>query len=81
MPDSGPAHDGSRESRIGLFLFAVYVLLYSGFMALAAWRPQWMSIAMPLGSVNLAIMYGMGLILAALILALIYMLACRRRRS
>jgi uncharacterized membrane protein (DUF485 family) len=71
----------SRNSRYGLALFAVYVLLYAGFMALAAFWPDLMAQATPLGSVNLAIMYGMGLILAALVLALVYMFLCRAREE
>jgi len=66
----------ARNSRYGLWLFALYVILYGGFMALAAFQPQLMGKA-PFGGVNLAIMYGMGLIVAALVLALIYMVLCR----
>ena len=34
------AHVVSFNSRLGLALFAVYVLFYGGFMALSAFRPQ-----------------------------------------
>jgi len=61
------------RARIGLGLFAVYVLLYAGFMALVLVRPA----ARPLGGVNLALTYGLGLIVAALVLAAVYMVACR----
>jgi uncharacterized membrane protein (DUF485 family) len=59
------------STRLGLFLFAVYLALYSGFVLLAAFAPQAME-ATPLAGVNLAIWYGFGLIAAALVLALIY---------
>jgi uncharacterized membrane protein (DUF485 family) len=59
------------STRLGLFLFAVYLALYGGFVLLAAFAPQAME-ATPLAGVNLAIWYGFGLIAAALVLALIY---------
>jgi uncharacterized membrane protein (DUF485 family) len=59
------------STRLGLFLFAVYLALYSGFVLLAAFAPQAME-STPLAGVNLAIWYGFGLIAAALVLALIY---------
>jgi uncharacterized membrane protein (DUF485 family) len=68
----------ARNARYGLWLFAVYVVLYAGFMGLSAFEPQLMS-KTPFGGVNLAIIYGFGLIVAALVLALIYMVLCRAR--
>jgi len=68
----------ARNSRYGLWLFAIYLILYCGFMGLSAFEPQLMS-KTPFGGVNLAIIYGFGLIVAALVLALIYMVLCRSR--
>jgi uncharacterized membrane protein (DUF485 family) len=68
----------ARTTRVGLVLFAVYVLLYSGFMGLCAFAPKLMATT-PFGGANLAIMYGFGLIAAALVLALIYMWVCRTK--
>ena len=59
------------STRLGLLLFAVYLVLYGGFVLLAAFSPQAME-ATPLAGVNLAIWYGFGLIVAAIVLALIY---------
>jgi len=78
-------HDPSRQrganethnARYGLWLFLIYVLLYGGFMALNAFAPQVMS-KPALGGVNVAILYGLGLIVAAFLLALVYTLLCRR---
>ena len=68
---------GSIRSRvIGMRLFLIYVLLYIGFMGIVLFRPDVLSWR-PLGGVNLAIAYGMGLIASAFVLALIYMVACR----
>jgi uncharacterized membrane protein (DUF485 family) len=68
----------TRTSRIGLSLFAVYLVLYGGFVLLAAFSPQTME-RTPLAGVNLAIWYGFGLIGAAIVLAVVYGWACRSR--
>ncbi len=70
----------TRNSRIGLMLFAIYLVLYGGFVLLAAFSPQTMEVT-PLAGVNLAIWYGFGLILAAILLALVYGWACRVQPS
>jgi uncharacterized membrane protein (DUF485 family) len=70
----------SRNARIGLVLFTVYLLFYGGFVGLNAFSPSTME-ALPLAGVNLAILYGFGLILAAFVLALLYGLLCRQDRS
>jgi uncharacterized membrane protein (DUF485 family) len=66
----------SRNTRLGLMLFAVYLLLYGGFVLLAAFSPSTLK-STPLAGVNLAVWYGFGLIAAAFVLALIYGWACR----
>lgn len=75
------AHDAhvSPNARLGLGLFLVYLALYLGFMGIAAFKYELFASA-PFGGVNLAILYGMGLIAAALVLALIYMTLCKRDR-
>ncbi|MFM8290707.1 MAG: DUF485 domain-containing protein [Planctomycetia bacterium] len=64
------------RARVGLAMFALYVALYAGFMALVLLRPEWLS-KRPFGGTNLAIAYGLGLIAAAIVLAGLYMAACR----
>ncbi len=74
-----PVHDSAvtaRHARYGIILFIIYVVLYAVFVALAAFRADLMGSA-PFGGVNLAVLYGMGLIVAAFVLAVIYMLLCR----
>lgn len=74
--------DESEESvryntRIGLILFFVYVIFYGSFMLISAFFPQIMSNP-SLGGVNLSIVSGFGLIVLALILALLYMKLCKK---
>jgi uncharacterized membrane protein (DUF485 family) len=76
------AHDDHPEvsaanARAGLWLFFAYLALYAGFMGLAAFTPQAMGKPV-LAGVNLAITYGVGLILGALVVAAIYMWMCGR---
>jgi uncharacterized membrane protein (DUF485 family) len=58
-------------------LFFIYLAFYAGFVGLAAFAPQAMGRPV-LGGVNLAITYGMGLIVGALVIAALYMGACAR---
>lgn len=67
----------AHNTRMGVWLFLVYVLFYGGFVALSAFNYELM--AQPfIAGVSLAIVYGFSLILAALILAIIYMTICRK---
>ena len=65
----------SRNSRIGLFLFAIYLVMYGGFMFLSAFSASTMEVR-PFAGVNLAVLYGFGLIIAAFVLSLIYGALC-----
>ncbi len=83
-PDLSPLPAGddhpdlaAANARAGMWLFGVYLMLYAGFMGLSAFAPGFMAREM-LGGVNLAILYGMALIAAAVILAFVYMGLCRR---
>lgn len=66
----------SRNARIGLVMFAVYTAIYAGFVFLNAFYPKLMEIT-PLGGLNVAILYGMVLILTAFVMALLYGWLCR----
>ena len=66
----------ARNARIGLVLFAVYLLLFSAFVLTIAFAPAVME-RKPLFGINLAILSGFGLILTAFVLALLYGWLCR----
>ena len=74
MPSEDAPAAHRHNSRIGLFLFFIYFLLYAGFMSLTTFRFQ--ALAAPVAGVNWAIVYGMGLIVAAFALAIVYMATC-----
>jgi uncharacterized membrane protein (DUF485 family) len=69
----------AHNTRLGVILFVVYVLFYGGFMVLSAFWPEVMSKPFLRGT-NLAVVYGFALIVAALVLALVYMKACRKSK-
>jgi uncharacterized membrane protein (DUF485 family) len=75
MHDEHP-HIVSRNARWGLFFFFIYLTFYGLFVWLSAFRPTLMAREFLAGA-NLAICYGFALIIAALVLALIYMLVTR----
>ena len=58
------------KTRLGLWMFLVYCIVYAGFVILNSVSPKLM--AMAVGRLNLAIVYGFGLIVLALVMALIY---------
>ena len=80
-PPGSPPARGAEErlpynARLGIWLFLIYLVIYGGFMLLNTFKPEMMAHT-PFGGVNLAILYGMFLIVAALVLALVYMVMCR----
>ncbi|MDA0834479.1 MAG: DUF485 domain-containing protein [Planctomycetota bacterium] len=70
----------TRNARIGLIMFVIYTGFYSGFVFLNAFYPKLMEIT-PIGGINLAILYGMVLILAAFVMSLIYGYLCRTNET
>jgi uncharacterized membrane protein (DUF485 family) len=69
------AATSARNARYGLVLFIIYSALYLGFMLLSAFWPQALDVTV--AGLNVAIIYGVGLILAAFVLALVYSWLCR----
>jgi uncharacterized membrane protein (DUF485 family) len=67
---------GPRNARYGAVLFLVYLLMYGGFVAINAFNPDAMDTLVVAG-MNLALVYGFGLILSAIVLALLYSWLCR----
>ncbi len=72
--DAREPRTAAPASRLGLALFGVYVLLYGGFITLVLVRPDLVA-ERPFGRVNLAIACGLGLIVAAVVLSVAYMVA------
>jgi uncharacterized membrane protein (DUF485 family) len=81
--DHGPATEWGKEksegfkSRLGLLMFAIYVPIYMAFILLSVISPH--SLSMDIGSLNLAIVFGFGLIVLAIVQALVYNRICSKR--
>lgn len=67
-------HANRKNARLGLILFFVYLTVYGAFVAICAFSFKTMET--PVLGVNLAIVYGFGLIVFALLLAIVYMWLC-----
>lgn len=70
-------HVVSRNARYGLILFAVYVVLYGGFIYLSVFQTETLGKPIVAG-MNLAVVYGFGLIVAALVLSMVYWVLCSK---
>lgn len=70
LPDDNETYE-LRKTKIGICMTILYALVYSGFIFLAVSQPALMGLPFLFGQ-NLAITYGLGLIVIAIIFALIY---------
>lgn len=77
----GPASDwgddkaASFKSKLGIRLFILYTIVYIGFVALNTIEPASMGIIVFAG-LNLAVVYGFGLIILAIVMGVIYNHLC-----
>lgn len=69
-----------RKINIGVRMTILYSILYGGFVALSVFRPAMMG-TQGLFGLNLAITYGLGLILIAILFAVIYNSFFRPQRN
>ena len=82
--EHGPAVEWSEDrsesykKRVGFFFFLAYAIVYAGFIVINTIWPRTME-ARVLFGLNLAVCYGFGLILLAIIAGLIYNLLCGRK--
>lgn len=65
------------KSRVGLILFGIYSLIYAGFVFINTLTPKTMGTKIIFG-LNLAVVYGFGLILLAIIMGVLYNHYCTK---
>ena len=69
----GPAQEWKKDNAsslkeiLGKWLFFIYAIIYVGFIVINVASPKFMSV--DVGSLNMAIVYGFGLIIFAMLLA------------
>lgn len=68
------------KAKLGLKLFWVYCLVYVVFVAIAVFATDKMETIVFKGT-NLAIMYGLGLIVLAIVMGLIYNYLCTKKED
>lgn len=71
----GVDHAAEKKTKIGLFCFIFYCIVYSGFVIINTLSPTTMSMQTFFG-LNLAVLYGFGLIILAIVMGLIYNIIC-----
>ncbi|HBX52797.1 MAG: hypothetical protein A2275_08760 [Bacteroidetes bacterium RIFOXYA12_FULL_35_11] len=73
-------HAAAKKSKLGVILFIFYLLVYTGFVLIGLLDPDMLSVHV-LGKQNLAIVYGFGLIVLAVIMGFIYNAACTKMEN
>jgi uncharacterized membrane protein (DUF485 family) len=76
----GKDHSIEFKTRLGVILFFVYLVVYAGFVLIGIFYPELMGAKVP-GGLNLAFVYGMGLIVLAIIMGLVYNYFCTRHED
>ena len=75
-PPPVPARRGlTYNAKLGLVYFALYTVLYTQFVFVAAFRPDWMGVLW--SGVPVSVWAGFGLIAAAVVLAVLYGVTAR----
>lgn len=77
---SGPDPATEYKTALGVKLFAAYCVVYALFVFLNVFSNDTMAVQLFLG-LNVAVVFGLGLILLALVLALIYNVLCCRKEA
>jgi len=72
-------HDNSidKKAKLGIKFFYVYLAIYVGFVLLGLFAQNVLG-SKVIGSLNLAIVYGMGLIILAAVMGIIYNFLCTK---
>lgn len=66
-----------KKTRLGVVMFTIYMIVYTGFVLLGTFFPKALG-AKFIGGQNLAFLYGMGLIVLAGVMGLLYNFLCTR---
>jgi len=75
-----PDYTENYKIKLGVIMFFIYSLIYAGFIAINVLAPLLMAKKIIFG-LNLAVVYGFGLIIFAVISALIYNHFCSKKEE
>ncbi|MCX6164931.1 MAG: DUF485 domain-containing protein [Ignavibacteriae bacterium] len=70
----------AKKSKLGIILFFAYTIIYSGFVLIGLTKPELMGLEL-MGGQNIAIIYGFGLIVLAIVMGFIYNYFCTKMEN
>jgi len=79
--DSGPDPASGYKTRLGVWMFIIYCVVYAGFVFTNVFTEGKAMQVIVFSGLNLAVVYGVGLIVFALVLALIYNWLCTKKEA
>lgn len=76
-PESDTDFASDKKAKLGVKFFFIYLFFYAGFVAIGVFNYE--LLAYPVfGGINLALFYGIGLIVFAVLLGIVYNFFCSR---
>ncbi len=75
----GKDNASAYKTRLGVYMFIAYTIVYAGFVVINAAKPSLMQIII-MGQ-TLAVIYGLGLLALALVMAVIYNQLCNNAEA
>lgn len=66
-----------KKAKLGVIMFIIYTIVYAGFVVIGLTVPEIMGLPV-VGEQNIAIVYGFGLIVLAIIMGFIYNYFCTK---
>lgn len=77
---TGTDNAAAKKAKLGVILFFVYTIIYAGFVVIGLTKPELMGLEL-IGGQNIAIIYGFGLIVLAIVMGFIYNFFCTRMEN
>jgi uncharacterized membrane protein (DUF485 family) len=77
---TGKDNAAAKKAKLGVILFIVYTIIYSGFVIIGLTNPELMGLEL-IGGQNIAIIYGFGLIILAIVMGFVYNFFCTRMEN
>ncbi len=66
-----------KKAKLGVIMFFIYTIVYAGFVLIGLTEPELLGLEL-IGGQNIAIIYGFGLIVLAIVMGFIYNYFCTK---
>ncbi|HEY0055215.1 MAG TPA: DUF485 domain-containing protein [Pedobacter sp.] len=73
----GIENASKKKASLGVWFFFIYLFFYAGFVIIGVWNYELLATEIFMG-LNLALVYGMGLIIFAVLLGILYNYFCSK---